>query len=897
MCLAPLTRLTVYFCGFERFQFALNDGINKKAQNGQQLCLFSPPLHFYQSLLPATQDRMSRYDTIEDFETVFADPPDAVKLLKQVLSKESIRAIERERGVNYTRVSDSQIINISNGKSYNNSENQDTNVQQQQRNASTPDDSSTEHTRTQTRFTKLNTKKDGTHQRLICLALRFLLTQIPPLMSNPFVHSKFTKQGVWVRSFSTNKNSGCMDWIAQNLTTAEPQFAGITTLSLCAFYSRFVQMGKELMEFFGEDSDLGEKKKLDQYLKRRRYHYRIQRTFLSEATIQLARLDLEYRTRPPTEADGRKQDEAGSQKRKRKVGHTFADDEDYAVAENDEDSTSEDEGDDEEALDERGTYHTRKRVATLQSSRQPLPASLWAPQPHPQSPETTVEETSCSSPTSSTSTSTAQEQQQQNLQRAKSVSVQLSHTLETTVQVQGQSHLDKTLTSLKNLLVHSRQQQQARLSVHKRTPALNAQLNKAKADVLARKTATTTLPATVVAEQQRVWQQQQPHKLQHQQQPRPQLRGQQKTRHQQQVFSRQGVSSNFANIPSTLPTTYTPATTIAPTNINHNNSNSSSIRNDPPQPTNCPPKTANHPPQAVNHLPGLFYSLEDMIRSFGQDLKVQMTGLKTAFENQQLQMIHLQSAVEDQQRQLTVMRETLDNFVGQSTPSNTDDSSNNNNGSNGGRGKSKGRSSTGPAPNAPTIAVSVPVTTRQRKTAGIGTGSRFARSRKQKQYGSSSTAPPRSRGTITSIVPASFSTVSKTTATAPVTHLAQCQAQQPPPMRMETSNTGDDDSLSATVEALMVASTKGRSTAVAKAGLRTTSTTAEFYRPAPSSQPPASVGIDASGRSAWALDMITISEIAAAAVADLDRQLTKEQSMIQQWPSSPLDLYRERQQE
>ncbi|KAG0380316.1 hypothetical protein BGX24_009122, partial [Mortierella sp. AD032] len=641
---------------------------------------------------------MSRYDTIEDFETVFADPPDAVKLLKQVLSKESIRAIERERGVNYTRVSDSQIINISNGESYNNSENQDT------------------------------------------------------------------------------------------------------------------EMGKELMEFFGEDSDLGEKKKLDQYLKRRRYHYRIQRTFLSEATIQLARLDLEYRTRPPTEADGRKQDEAGSQERKRKAAHTFADDEDYAVTEDDEDSTSEDEGDDEEALDERGTYRTRKRVSTLQSSRQPLPASLWAPQTHPQSPETTVEETSCSSPTSSTSTSTAQEQQQQNLQRAKSVSDQLSHTFETTVQVQGQSHLDKTIASLKELLAHSRQQQQARLSVHKRTPGLNAQLNKAKADVLARKTATTTLPATVVAEQQRVWQQQQPPELQHQQQPRLQLWGQQRTHHQHQVFSRQGASSNFAIIPSTLPTTYTPATTIAPTNINHNNSksnnNSNSIRNDPPQPTNRPPKTANHPLQAVNHIPGLFHSLEDMIRSFGQDLKAQMTGLKTAFENQQLQMIHLQSAVEDQQRQLTVMRETLDNFVGQSTPSNTDDSSNNNNGSNGGRGKSKGRSSTGPAPNAPTVAISVLATTRHRKTAGIGSGSRFARSRKQKQYSSSSTAPPRSRGTITSIVPTSFSTVSKTTATAPVTHLAQCQAQQQPLTRMATSNTGDDDSLSATVEALMVASTK-----------------------------------------------------------------------------------------
>ncbi|KAG0271999.1 hypothetical protein BGZ95_000131 [Linnemannia exigua] len=211
---------------------------------------------------------MIQYEAVRDFEIVFADPPDAAMLLKPVLSKESIRAIEMDRGDEYTHVSDSEIVNSGNGESDSRSESQDRRVRQQQ-NATTTDNYSTKDTRAQPRCTKL--------------------------------------------------------------------------------------LGKELMGFFGEDTDLEEKeKRLDDDLRRQQHDFRIQRTFLSEATIQLARLDLEYRMRSRAEAADGKQDKAGSQKRK--AGHTFANDEDYVGPENDGEVTGEDEGGDDETLNEHNIY-------------------------------------------------------------------------------------------------------------------------------------------------------------------------------------------------------------------------------------------------------------------------------------------------------------------------------------------------------------------------------------------------------------------------------------------------------------------------------------------------------------------------------------------------------------
>ncbi|KAF9126092.1 hypothetical protein BGW39_006876 [Mortierella sp. 14UC] len=705
------------------------------------------------------------YDATKDFEFLFADPPDAAKLLKHVLSKQSVRAIEKDRGVEYTRVSDSD--SSSSSSSRKNDKGKSTSKSEDQDDVGARDSSPTDNTKK--RFRKLNPKKDGSNQRFICLVLRYLLTQIPLLMNKPLVHTKKIQRDLWVGCFSTSMLS--MERMVQSLESAEPQLAAITVQALSAYYNRTVKLGEDLLERLGgpdNDDELKWGHGKDSKLKQRQQQqgqedeseavqedeedkqaHKIRRTFISEATIQLARLDLEYRTRLVQEAEDRKNGEVGS--RKRKADLTFADDQDEAMEGVDGDAADKDGEEEEENLDGRGIYRLRKRVAAEQS---PLSRPVPPSQSHKSqsvAPGPTVEAPSSSSPSSPPltvslpSTPSTQEQQKQPHQQGEPGTQQRANQDQIDL-VTAMAQLSKDLnqlTAANDKLFRTFNQPRptptAQLSQHvdqaktindqlpqnlsqvETTPTaqLFYNLNQAKAtnDQLyhsSRINAEGDMPhlAKTLASLKEML----THTRQKQRDRYASLTGSSSS----DAHSGLGKANSLAKAAITV----TPPTIVAlaaqqpkeqqpqPQQQDFSHQDSSSTTSN--MPTTSPTATNTHATTAINttaavdsmakainnnslhqtanYPPGSFQSLENMIQIFGQDIKTQIAGLKNAFENQQLQMVHLQSAVEDQQTQLTTIRETLATLVTRSASSNNSNGSNygGDNNSGGGDGNSGG---------------------------------------------------------------------------------------------------------------------------------------------------------------------------------------------------------------
>ncbi|KAF9154460.1 hypothetical protein BG015_000868 [Linnemannia schmuckeri] len=577
-----------------------------------------------------------KFSIKENFEIQFADPPDAAKLLKHVL--------KRDRGVDYTGGSafESHSSGSDNEGDADQGEQQRQQRQQQQRQSSSK--TTTSYESSQARFTRLIVKKDGSHQRYICLAFRFLLEEIPILLRKPFVVSQGVKSGEWVGAFSPLKSGVCMDRLMKNLAAAEPQLRKGSPIALYSFYTHFVSMGKELLDIL-EEGPLTKQGDDNDYLRSLRQGqqsgWAFRRTFVSEAAMQLARLDREYR---------RRLGEKGSS-RKRKADLSFADDIGAASdLEVDWEAAIDDGQDHEEMLKEDDKYRTPKRIATVQS-----------PAPQPVTTEAQFSPSTSTSPSSaSTLPSTISQQQPQQIQqyqqepvsndrvalehghiatisdagpeppiafsreaynKDKVTAEQLSRTLENTMQ--EQSHLNKVLANLQQMLAHSRQLQRARFFFADGHSAHNSHLDQSRVNNGAGNSAATTTAAST-----------------------------------QQYQQQSDLSSLCRSSTSTLPSTLTNSpvfTDSDSTNATSSDSNTFSAKDTS---------------QASSHTSGSKSSLEDAIRSFSEDLKVQITSLKNAFQNQQLQMIHLQDAVETQQTQLSAIQDTLNILVKQSTPSN-----------------------------------------------------------------------------------------------------------------------------------------------------------------------------------------------------------------------------------
>lgn len=721
-------------------------------------------------------------------------------------------------------------------------------------------------------------KKDGSRQQYICLALRFLLKQIPHLMSQPFVSSQGIRSREWVGAFSPLRSGVCMERLVQDLTVAEPQLGNLSAKSLYSFYNSFVSKGEVLLEILEEEEEdeegaLTERVDGDDNYKILRQEQQsektFRRTFVSEAAMQLARLDQDYRRRI----------KSGGGNRKRKADLSFADDTGVdSSLEVDWEAAVEDEQEDEETSEEDDMYRTRKRVAT---ARSPIPQPATAEAPSSPS-------TSSSSSSTSTLPSTTLQQRSEVHQRPqrkyvandrigvgrgrsaatknagpeplisysweaynndKVAADQLSRTLENTER--EQSHPSKALGNLQKMVAHSRQQQRARFFISNASSAPDSHLDLGGVDTEGRTTATTTIRTTAITTSQPQQQPNLPH------------------------LDR----SSTSTLSSTL--TNTPALTNN-TNVTLSNVNTFASVNTT--------QTANFAPVS-NPL------LEEAIRSFGQDIKVQITDLKNAYQNQQLQMIHLQEAVETQQSQLTAILDTLNVLVRQSTLSSIYNRSD----------KSKdiidmspasgdliimetapGAQAPGasivpdasavqalpaasataqaePVPSPPAVQIAlVPplpatpnattVTAKSQETEKTqsGTASTYARERLRQRYKLSAPAIP--------------------------TYVSTTQQQYPRPLEHVNSKTED---------AMLALAEAGARSSVAAATAPVASVGRNFYRSRsqPPKPPPESLGADSSAKLNWDLDMLVISELAAAAVIDLDRQLTKEQQQLLQLQS------------
>ncbi|KAK3812427.1 MAG: hypothetical protein J3R72DRAFT_69261 [Linnemannia gamsii] len=226
--------------------------------------------------LPLTQPQKN------SFIAACTDPPGAARLLKNVVSKESLRKIAVASGDNDKKEGL--------GEESDTDDKSDNEANHRQRLQEPPPDFLPTGKR---RACSLKSTKNGSNQRNICLTLRFLLKRIPALMNVPVTPVGVFRRYEWVGSFSTCNEASCMRNLVQDLRTTEPELRDVTIAELHDFYYRFVKMGKILLshdENYGKDPGLdgvGQQQEQGGY----------RSTFVSEAMMQLARLDREYRMR------------------------------------------------------------------------------------------------------------------------------------------------------------------------------------------------------------------------------------------------------------------------------------------------------------------------------------------------------------------------------------------------------------------------------------------------------------------------------------------------------------------------------------------------------------------------------------------------------------------------
>jgi hypothetical protein len=700
-------------------------------------------------------------------------------------------------------------------------------------------------------------------------------------MSQPFVVSQGIHSREWVGAFSPLKNGSCIERLVQDLAVAEPQLGNLSASSLYKFYSNFVSQGEVLLEILGDENEEEEEEEEgaltkrangddeDKTLRQEQQSRKIfRRTFVSEAAMQLTRLDREYRRRLGTEAGSRK----------RKVGLSFADDTGAGSAlDGNWEAAVEDEQETEETLEEDNMYRTKKRVTAARP-----------PKPHLATAETLLSPSTSPSSSSSTTALPSIILQQNaeihqrhqgkhvandhiGLDRGRSAATfyadpapsiafssetynddkvtanQLSQTLENTER--EQSHLSKALANLREMLAQSRQQQQARFFFPNAHSASNSHLDEGRVVTKARTTATTTIfdPAGPI--------------LQPQQQP--------------------NLSHLDRSSASTPPSSYTNMPALA-----DNNSSATCSKANTLAAANAP-HTANCT-SASNSL------LEEAIRSFGQDLKIQVTSLKSAFENQQLQMIHLQEAVETQQTQLTAIQDTLNILVRQSIPSNIYHQQ-----------SEKVKEAIGMSPisgdlammeTAPAVQAIPAASPPAVQTAPIVPplpATRTAATTSAKSPETERTQP----GTAPTQVRRRIRQKYKLSTPAIPAYVSTTQQQNSRSLKHVDSNT--EAASSALGAGSVVPTTATVELSLAQAGAPSyaaaTAASIPFVRPnlyrstsQPLRPPPEFLGADSLAKSTWNLDMLVISELAAAAVVDLDRQLTVEQQLQQL--QSPLSL-------